>query len=101
MGFALSLDTHHPPSQQEEALSLENSLCSLGKRGKYLCVRVKCHVEFIKKEYRTSLLPPLLQVSPLCYPDPTQDSEVDVQLRTSLACGMAAAVGKTFLPRSP
>lgn len=28
-------------------------------------------------------LPPLLQVPPLCYPDPTQDSEFAVQLRSS------------------
>lgn len=56
-------------------------LALLGKRGKYLSsVGVKPHVEFIKQEYKASLLS--LQDSPLCYPDPTQDSEVDVQLRS-------------------
>lgn len=53
LGFALSLDSHHPP------LSFELSLCPLGRRGKYLSsIRVKFHVEFIKQEYKASLLYP-------------------------------------------
>lgn len=42
-------------------------------------------------------LPPVPQVSALCSPGPTQGSGADVKLRNSLAWGMAAAVGTTFL----
>lgn len=81
LGFALSLDNHHPPSRRK-LFPLSIPLALLGKRGKYLSsVGVKPHVEFIKQESEASLLS--LQDSPPCYPDPTQDSEVDVQLRST------------------
>lgn len=56
--FGICLVLGQPLSfQQKEALSFEHSLCPLGKRGKNLSnIKVKCHVEFIKQEYKASLL---------------------------------------------
>lgn len=77
LGFALFLDNHHPP------LSFELSLCPLGRRGKYLSsIRVKFHVEFIKQEYKASLLYP--RFLPCVFLIPPRALEL-MELRGSLA----------------